>query len=196
MDYSLLLLDSSAEQAVDSEGAVVVSVVLDALATRNIDNGVDFVAAFNEALAYSLESAGIPADAVVASIYDDGQQRYLRLTAYGDYASQITLYTHPDDAAARELGFGEVQSDNYVIVRAEAGALPSDGQLVADASFDIVVNGYDAGAVYGKRVPTLHRLWFDELKLSGAKFTEDETRAFGPILWSQYTLSRKVLRSV
>jgi alkaline phosphatase D len=38
------------------------------------------------------------------------------------------------------------------------------------------------------------RLWFDDWKVSGAPVEADGKRAFGPILWSQYTLSKGILK--
>jgi hypothetical protein len=42
--------------------------------------------------------------------------------------------------------------------------------------------------------PGLGQFWFNDWRISGSKFTTDESHAFGPILWTQYTLSDGVLK--
>lgn len=41
---------------------------------------------------------------------------------------------------------------------------------------------------------SLAHFWFDDLKISGSKIQNVPTNAFGPILWSMYTLSRGVVK--
>jgi hypothetical protein len=46
----------------------------------------------------------------------------------------------------------------------------------------------------GGEVEDLARFWFDDLSLSGSKVQQQPDNAFGPILWSMYTLSRGVMK--
>lgn len=40
----------------------------------------------------------------------------------------------------------------------------------------------------------LGQFWFSDWRISGSKFSADESHAFGPVLWTQYTLSGGVLK--
>ncbi|MEO6245939.1 MAG: twin-arginine translocation signal domain-containing protein, partial [Opitutaceae bacterium] len=42
--------------------------------------------------------------------------------------------------------------------------------------------------------PGLGRFWFSDWHVSGTKLTGGDAQIFGPILWSQYTLSQRVLK--
>jgi phosphodiesterase/alkaline phosphatase D-like protein len=57
----------------------------------------------------------------------------------------------------------------------------------------------EAGATQGRNPQGTPRggnvaIWFDDWKLSGARVEAHPEQAFGPILWSQYTLSKGVLK--
>jgi alkaline phosphatase D len=95
----------------------------------------------------------------------------LRLTAEptGDTYT-VTLRAH--DAGGQELG--AVSKRN----------VPSS-QLVGNLAVACNAGGENSG---------LGRFWFADLKISGSKVETDAERAFGPILFSHYTLSRGVLK--
>lgn len=42
--------------------------------------------------------------------------------------------------------------------------------------------------------PGLGQFWFSDWRIGGSKFSADETHTFGPVLWTQYTLSGGVLK--
>ncbi len=95
----------------------------------------------------------------------------LRLTAEptGDTYT-VTLRVH--DAGGKELGIVSKRS------------VPS-AQLAGNLAIACNVGGDNAG---------LGRFWFADLKISGSKVETDDERAFGPILFSHYTLSGGVLK--
>lgn len=100
----------------------------------------------------------------------------LRLTAEpraGSYTVRLTLR----DAAGKELG---------VLARADVPA----AQLVGNLA--LVSNFGRAQAGGGEATPDTNgfaTFWFADWKIAGSKADEHADRAFGPILFSQYTLS-------
>ena len=64
-------------------------------------------------------------------------------------------------------------------LKSTAGALSGNVALVSN---------------FGKTKPFKH--WFDDWSLSGDKISENKEQTFGPILWTQYTLSRNVMKMV
>lgn len=53
-----------------------------------------------------------------------------------------------------------------------------------------LVNNHQTGRKYGGNT----RFWFDDLDIQGGALVQQEEEAFGPILWSMYTLSRGTLK--
>jgi len=102
----------------------------------------------------------------------------LRLTARPDGEQyKITLAAF-DPASGKELG------------RAEKTARAD--RLVGNLA---LVNNFGAGRAGKKRgVRFGARHWFDDWRISGTKVVASDDQAFGPILFSQYTLSRRVMK--
>ena len=116
----------------------------------------------------------------------------LRLTlAPRDGSHEATLAAH-DPADGRQLAqvsLANIRSETLV------------GNIALVCNFPDAGNG--AGNAKGKaRAKTaatepgasLGRFWFSDWRVSGSKLTGSDDQVFGPILWSQYTLSGGVLK--
>lgn len=84
-----------------------------------------------------------------------------------------------------------------------AGSVPAE-QLIGNVALVCNFSGPGAAAnAKGKAKakaapagpnPGLGQFWFSDWRISGSKVVADESHAFGPILWTQYTLSGGVLK--
>jgi alkaline phosphatase D len=104
----------------------------------------------------------------------------LRLTAQPSGGSYIVTLT-VRDASGKELGM--VAKEN----------VPA-GQLVGNLALVCNFGSAAAGAAATKAPEGLAKFWFADWRISGSKVDEYPERAFGPILFSQYTLSRGVMK--
>ncbi len=120
------------------------------------------------------------------------QNLELRLSAEpaGD-SYRVTLQAF--DAAGRQLGEEQREAPGDWLVGgmalvASSGAIedsPPPAERIDDPGFAAKRGTQRGGTV---------RFWFRDWSVSGAKVTAHEDRAFGPILFSMHTLSRKVLK--
>jgi alkaline phosphatase D len=104
----------------------------------------------------------------------------LRLTAQpggGSYIVTLTVL----DASGKELG---------VVAKENVPAAQLAGNLALVCNFGSAA----AGAAAAKAAAGLEKFWFADWRISGSKVDEHPERAFGPILFSQYTLSRGVMK--
>ncbi|MSU23192.1 MAG: twin-arginine translocation pathway signal [Opitutus sp.] len=117
----------------------------------------------------------------------------LRLTvapAGGVYAATLTALDPADGSALATITQGGLGGDllvgNLALVCNFTG-----GEGSANGKGKARAKAKAAGDLAG---PGLGQFWFSDWRLSGSKLSGNDGHTFGPILWSQYTLSRGVLK--
>lgn len=129
-----------------------------------------------------------PAAGVKLDLDRDSLELRLRVEPQGD-AYAVTLSAH-DPAGGKELG------------RASAASVPAS-RLVGNIA--LVNNHAPAGAGGQAKARAkaaaadapdfgLGQFWFSDWRVAGGKLVGGDDQTFGPILWSQYTLSGGVLK--
>ncbi|MBI5773758.1 MAG: alkaline phosphatase D family protein [Verrucomicrobia bacterium] len=118
----------------------------------------------------------------------------LRLNAEpkGD-AYEVTL-TAFDAASGKQLGqssMGSVSGTRLVGNVALVSNFPAGSEVNAKGKGKAKAKAKNADS--GPN-PGLGQFWFSDWRISGTKFTANDAQAFGPILWSQYTVSGGVLK--
>lgn len=109
----------------------------------------------------------------------------------------------PDDIELRLTA--EPGGDGYIVtlvVRAARGVLGTvtnekvrPGQLVGNLALVCNFGSAPAPIAAEMKIPTESAMfWFADWRISGSKIEAHNDRAFGPILFSQYTLSRAVMK--
>lgn len=121
------------------------------------------------------------------SVDMDRESLKLRLTAEPvDNQYTLTLTAH-DSATGAELG-------RVVRQKIDAGQLVGNIALVANFGNPNARRRANRQSNTGIPSPGAGRFWFADWTVAGTKISVDEDRAFGPILFSQYTLSDRVLK--
>ncbi len=81
-----------------------------------------------------------------------------------------------------------------VLDKVAAAQLAGNVALVCDHTPELRPSSQNSYQPAGHRRGGNVRFWFTDWRLSGEKVEEHADRTFGPILWSQYTLSKGVLK--
>jgi alkaline phosphatase D len=109
----------------------------------------------------------------------------LRLSAAPN-GDRYTVTLSLRDASGKELGLVSREDVPAAQLVGNLALVCNPGGAAADAGA-AKVNAEDAARGLGK-------FWFADWKISGSKVDEHAAQAFGPILFSQYTLSGRVLK--
>lgn len=130
-------------------------------------------------------------------------------------AAKVKLDLAPEEVELRLVA--EPKGDSYEVtlialnaksgkqLAQATGSVPA-GQLIGNVA--LVCNFPGPGGAVGAKGkakakektapagpnPGLGQFWFSDWRISGSKVLADESRTFGPILWTQYTLSGGVLK--
>lgn len=89
-----------------------------------------------------------------------------------------------------EVTFGARKGEKGVFMMSKVGIERSSGHVALVSHRQNPRSGRGAATARGGDV----RFWFDDFSLSGERVVAHEERAWGPVLWSQYTLSKGVMK--
>jgi alkaline phosphatase D len=130
------------------------------------------------------------ADGVKVSLNCDSVELRLTVEPRGEsYAVTLTVLDGESGVQLAQTARGEVA----------AGQLTGNLALVCNYAFGgVTVNAKGKAKAKAKAAegpnPGLGQFWFSDWRVSGSKLTGSDEQSFGPILWSQYTLSGGVLK--
>ncbi len=112
-----------------------------------------------------------------------------------DPSGEVTLLLTIKDGIAK-LVATDLQGES-VVIESVIDRMASVGHVALVCHRDAPVSKNKAGASARKRT-VAHggdvRFWFDDWRVSGPQISSYQERAWGPILWTQYSLSRGVMK--
>jgi len=137
-----------------------------------------------------------PDAGIIAAAENTGRAVFRDMTAH-DYAVLVAGETPPAAAAVLELHLtGKPTGNSYQLNLKVCDA--ETGNLISSATLDNVIPARLVGSIALVSHPgsgkTTGRFWFNNWCLSGRKLKTYEDRNCGPILSTQYTLSKNILK--
>jgi len=133
---------------------------------------------------------GNPTSGVPLSLSDSVELR-LNLTAQGD-RSTVTISAH--DATGKELAKTSRDNIESSTLAGNIALVANFGGAGANNAAAKAAKKAKAKAAEGTADQSAGQFWFADWKLSGSRLEAHDDRAFGPILFNQYTLSRGTLK--
>lgn len=134
---------------------------------------------------------GVMADAAKVKLDLAAGEIDLRLVAEAKGDNSTVTLTALDAQSGRQLAqaVGSVPANQLVGNVALVCNFPGPGAANAKGKAKAKEKAAPAGPN-----PGLGQFWFSDWRISGSKVVADESHTFGPILWTQYTLSGGVLK--
>lgn len=117
----------------------------------------------------------------------------LRLTAEPGGATYEVSLTVLEAKSGKQLGQASAKSVPASQLVGNLALVCNFPGLGAAAGAKGKAKAKEKAAVSGPN-PSLGQFWFTDWRISGSKVVVDESHAFGPIMWTQYTLSGGVLK--